>query len=521
MPDEITFTELGRRLGRYSLLYRLASGGMADLYLARLEGEEGFKRIVAIKVIHSHLSQQEQFVKMFIDEARLASRISHPNVALTLDLGRVESKHFIAMEYVDGESLSAVLRRVRPPLHYAARIVSDAAAGLHAAHDLCGEDGELLGVVHRDVSPQNLMISYDGAVKVVDFGVARARGSLHTTSEGELKGKFGYMSPEQFSDPQGVDRRTDVFALGIILYETTTWRRLFKAENEAATVNRVLNGKIELPTGLIASYPEELERIVMRALDRDPDSRYQTAQELHDDLERFVLSVGESASSSTIAKMMRKVFADRIRDKKAVLATCRVTPGSEPLADVELSSGTSVDMHSSIATYHPSRRWIGFVIGLVLVAAAAFGVATLLLKSPRQHPAAAHPKVRPVDAAPPAQHAADPRVVTIGASATPANATLKLAGKKMSNPFEVTRPAGEGIAELVASAAGYKTQRFEVSLVKGGNWSVGLLPEEMAQDQPKQQTRERRGTKKHGTKKHGTKKHGTKKRGSRYLNNPY
>jgi serine/threonine-protein kinase len=283
----------GRRFERYQLLHRFASGGMADLYLARLSGEEGFERIMAVKVIHSHLTQQPEFVKMFIDEARLASRISHPNVALTLDLGRVGPTHFIAMEYVDGESITSVLRRTRPPIPYSMRIISDAAAGLHAAHELRGLDGNPLGVVHRDVSPANILIAYDGTVKVVDFGVARARGSLHTTSGG-FKGKFGYMSPEQFAAPQDVDRRTDIFALGVVLYEMTTWARLFKAETEAATVERVLHGEIPPPTRRVPGYPPALERIVTRALSRTPGGRQATAQELHEELEQAIAAIGRS-----------------------------------------------------------------------------------------------------------------------------------------------------------------------------------------------------------------------------------
>ena len=505
-PDETTEEGAARRFGRYRLLYRFASGGMADLYLARLTGEEGFERLVAIKVIHEHLTREPEFVKMFIDEARLASRISHPNVALTLDLGRVGNKHFIAMEYVEGESLAGVLRRTRPPLTYAVRIVSDAAAGLHAAHELRDPSGQLLGVVHRDVSPQNILVSYDGAVKVVDFGVARARGSLHSTGR-EFKGKLSYMSPEQFDAPSTVDRRTDVFALGVVLYESTTRQRLFKGETESETVSRVLKGKITPPSELAPDYPPALERIAMRALKRDPERRYPSAQEVHDELERFIVSRGEPVSGMAIGAMMHDIFPDHIEEKK----TLREFPGradEETVPAVELVSGSSVDVNSIIPSYHPPRRsraLTPIVVALVVVAGlAVLGVVLLRGLAPEKPTASApvaRPDARPV---PGPDLAPRPRVVTIAGRATPESAALHLDGKPMGNPFEVQREAAEGVAELVVSAPGHQSQRFEVPLSRGGTFSVSLAPD----PRPKKTPRRPRG------------KRGTKK-GPGYLDNPY
>ena len=503
--DETMDEGTARRFGRYRLLYRFASGGMADLYLARLTGEEGFERLVAIKVIHEHLTREPEFVKMFIDEARLASRISHPNVALTLDLGRVGNKHFIAMEYMEGESLAGLLRRTRPPLTYAVRIVSDAAAGLHAAHELRDASGQLLGVVHRDVSPQNILVSYDGAVKVVDFGVARARGSLHSTGR-EFKGKLSYMSPEQFDAPSTVDRRTDVFALGVVLYEATTRKRLFKGETESETVSRVLKGKVTPPSKLVPDYPPTLERIVLRALKRDPDRRYPSAQELHDELERFIVSRGEPVSGMAIGAMMREVFPDRIEEKK----TLREFPGradEETIPAVELASGSSVDINSIVPSYRPRRRSRAFVTLVVLLVAVAglAGLGLVLLRGPApKKPTAAAPAARP-DATPVAgpDLAPRPRVITIAGHATPEGATLRLDGKPMGNPFEVQRPAAEGVAVLVVSAPGHQSQRFEVPLSRGGTFSVSLAPE----PRPR---KPRRPHRKRGT-----------KHGPGYLDNPY
>ncbi len=222
-----------RRVGRYTLLYHFATGGMANLYLARFTGPDGFEKKVAIKKIHEHLNKEQDFIRMFVDEARLSARISHPNVVQVLELGTEDDTHFIAMEYVNGENLTALVRRTKLPFSYSARVIADAAAGLHSAHELCDQDDQLLGVVHRDVSPQNILVAYDGAVKVVDFGVARARGGLHQTSVGTIKGKYSYMAPEQMRSEE-VDRRTDIFSLGVVFMRsprgtacsrpTPTWR---------------------------------------------------------------------------------------------------------------------------------------------------------------------------------------------------------------------------------------------------------------------------------------------------------
>jgi serine/threonine-protein kinase len=478
-PEEIQ----PRRFGRYQLLHRFATGGMADVYLARLTGEEGFERIMAVKVIHSHLSEQSEFVKMFIDEARLASRISHPNVALTLDLGRVGSTHFIAMEYVDGESITSLLRKTRPPLSYAMRIISDAAAGLHAAHELRGLDGQLLGVVHRDVSPANILVAYDGTVKVVDFGVARARGSLHTTSGG-FKGKFGYMSPEQFSAPETVDRRTDIFALGVVLYEMTTWSRLFKCSTEAETVERVLFREIPLPSSRVPDYPPDVERIVMRALSRDPAKRPASAQELHEELEQAIAAHGGPTPSSAIGKMMREVFAERIAEKRLLLEqSARNEVTRETALEPEPPSTSSVMLSASVVTFGGKRRGVVLLAGAALLLLAGLGVVLwFALRPPASPSTPAAGSATPRDAAASAARGADrspptPKPITISAKATPAKATITLDGKPMTNPFELERPAGSGALELVIAAPGFQTQRFQVPLDRGGNWTVGLLPE--------------------------------------------
>jgi serine/threonine protein kinase len=491
-----------RQFGRYQLLYRFASGGMAQLYLARLTGAEGFTKLVALKVIHQHLTEEPEFVNMFIDEARLASRIAHPNVVHIIELGRVGDVHFIAMEYVEGESLGALLRKTLPPRRVGARIIADAAAGLHAAHELRDGQGELLNVVHRDVSPQNILISYDGAVKVVDFGVARARGSLHTT-RGQIKGKLSYMAPEQLSERRQVDRRTDVFALGIVLFETTTRRRLFKAESEELQIAKVLQGEIIRPSRVIPDYPPELEQIVMRALDRDQTRRFQSAQEMQRALERFIIGEGEPVLQSQVGELMRETFTERIGEKKELLEEADAAAEDDSsLPDVELVSNASIVL-GSMGSLVQSRRRVALmtVVGGAVMAAIAVVVTLLLLRQPEPAPASA---AVPRDAAPSRSaapqrpsHDAGPGVpatITIGVRATPRRAKIVLDGKEVANPLELTQPARPGKAKLVVTARGYAPQRFEVPLDRGGAWVVAL------------QRRGRPGRPRHATKTGSTKK---------------
>ena len=364
---------------------------MADVYLARFTGPDDFEKLVAIKRIHAHLSEELDFIKMFVDEARLAARLNHPNVAQVIELGAVGKSHFIAMEYVDGESLTALIRRSQPSLEICARIVSHAAAGLHAAHELRGTDRVLLNVVHRDVSPQNILISYDGTIKVVDFGVARARGNLHTTSAGMVKGKFAYMAPEQARLAE-VDRRADIFALGIVLYEITTRHRLFKAPSDAETVAKVLRSEIVPPSHLIPGYPMRLESILLKALARDPNARYQTAEELQEALETFIFESDTPVLPNTLAKLMRQVFADRIEQKRELLVRCQAQREEQTVPDAEMGTSPSLSMGGRTVSQAQAeieserrRRRATWVAGAIAVTFAVLGSAGVWLWSGGNH----------------------------------------------------------------------------------------------------------------------------------------
>jgi len=245
---------LRKAFGRYELLMQMGTGGMATLYLARIRGPKNFEKLLAIKKIHEHLLGNAEFISMFRDEARIAALIHHPNVVSTYDLGEIDGAYFIAMEYVHGQTLRDVVKaalRRKDPLDWAnaVRIVSDVAKGLHAAHELRSHEGEPLGVVHRDVSPQNVLVSYDGHVKLADFGVAYAAEKMTDTGAGMLKGKVSYMSPEQASG-NVIDRRSDIFSLGTVLFEAVTQQRLFKEDTEAATLQTVRVADVPLITSV-------------------------------------------------------------------------------------------------------------------------------------------------------------------------------------------------------------------------------------------------------------------------------
>jgi serine/threonine-protein kinase len=261
---------------------------MATVYLARVTARAGFDRFVALKRIHPHLLKEPGFVEMFLDEARVASCIVHPNVCSVFDYEALGDRHYIAMEYLMGEPLSRVSHAmqeragsasVERASYLVARIIADACEGLHAAHELRDSEGDSLKVVHRDVSPQNLFLTYDGAVKVVDFGLVRTAHCMHKTKTGIVKGKFAYLAPEALAS-KPLDRRADIWGLGVVLWELITQQRLFLRDSEADTVLAVATQSIEPPSVVRPGVPAALDKIVLKTLARDPAARYATAREL-------------------------------------------------------------------------------------------------------------------------------------------------------------------------------------------------------------------------------------------------
>ena len=308
-------------VGRYAMYGVIGSGGMATVHLGRASDAGASSDVFAIKRLRPHLAAEPDIVRSFLDEARLSSRIAHPNVVPTLEVVTEGSEVFLVMPYVEGVSLAALVRASagsgsrRVPAPVAVAVVAGMLRGLHAAHEAVGDTGEPLRIVHRDVSPQNVLIGVDGTAHVLDFGVAKALGRQQTTRDGQIKGKLGYMAPEQLSG-RGVTRRTDVFAAGIVLWELLTGRRLFRADDEAATVARVLMEPVRPPSEVEPASPAALDPIVLRALERDPSKRFLTADEMACALEEAVSSatpqeVGAWVRSIAEAELVERAVGPR------------------------------------------------------------------------------------------------------------------------------------------------------------------------------------------------------------------
>ncbi len=329
----------GSLLGDSELLVRIGRGGMAAVWVAR-ERTKKDDRLVAVKAMLPELAEESEFVRMFLDEVRLVRSIRHHNVVQVYDVGEHDGVMWMSMEWVEGESLHTVIaeagkRRAIPP-EMAVKIIADACAGLHAAHELRDENQKLRGVVHRDISPHNILIGTNGFVKLVDFGVAKAVGRVsEATRAGQLKGKFGYMSPEQ-ARGKPVDRRSDLFSIGIVLFELTTSRRLFRGESDIETLKLVISAQVPRPTTLDPSYPAELERIVLRALERDPQARYQTAAELEHDLRQYLKSQRIVVAQSGLAGLLKRVVGSRIEQRRKAVRSAlkQITAGAQPPQDL-------------------------------------------------------------------------------------------------------------------------------------------------------------------------------------------
>ncbi len=306
--------------GKYQLLKKLATGGMAEVWLARQKGIEGFAKNVVVKRILPHLAEDREFVDMFGNEARIAARFNHPNIAQVYEFGEANGTYFIAMEFIHGEDLGRVMRKaastgqwVARPL--AIRIVAAACEGLHYAHSRTDDAGRPLRVVHRDISPQNILISFDGSVKLVDFGIAKAADQASLTKSGAIKGKFAYMAPEQAAG-KPLDGRADIFAIGLVLYELLTGHRPLKRDSELATLQAAMECAIN-PPSQVADVPEDMDPVVMRAIAKNADDRYRDARQFQMALEEILVGQRWVAGSVQISELMETLFADRLAEEKA------------------------------------------------------------------------------------------------------------------------------------------------------------------------------------------------------------
>jgi serine/threonine protein kinase len=295
--------------GKYRLVRKLGSGGMAEAYLAESEGHAGFARTVVLKRVLPHLADRPELTRMLVHEARLAARLQHDNIAQIYDLGRVDEQYFITMEYVEGLDLEALVelaeaRQLTPlPLGPVARIVLDVAAGLAHAHGARDGTGRRMGLVHRDISPPNVMVTRDGVAKIIDFGIAKATEEAGETATGAMKGKHAYMSPEQ-ARGRPVDARSDQFALGVLLWELAAGQRLFRRAADFLTIAAVVEEEAPELRKLRPELPERLDHIVGRALEKDPDDRYPSCEELGDDLEDLARRQRWDVTSRTLGKLV-------------------------------------------------------------------------------------------------------------------------------------------------------------------------------------------------------------------------
>jgi serine/threonine protein kinase len=418
-----------RVVGRYALYGEIAAGGMATVHVGRLLGPVGFSRTVAIKRLHPQFAKDPEFVSMFLDEARVAARIQHPNVVATLDVVALEGELFLVMEYVEGESLGRILRVMRQekrhiPPKIAAAIVVNVLNGLHAAHEAKSERGDPLGIVHRDVSPQNVLIGIDGVARVLDFGVAKAAGRVQSTREGQVKGKVGYMPPEQVTGDK-VDRRVDVYATAVVLWEALTSQRMIDGDNDAVVLHQVLQGKRVPPSDVVPGLPPACDEVVMKGLAKSPKDRYATAHDLAVAIEdsigiespRKVAEFIQASAGDAIAKRAARVkeiesissgniSVHEIISPEAIAAAAARNSdpiGSSPLSG-ENSSLTRMSSVSVSANLGPQRSRARVIAIAALVSVAGAMLLGILFFARRdtnpQNLAAAAPTASPTGDAP-------------------------------------------------------------------------------------------------------------------------
>ena len=308
------------KFGKYELLAHLATGGMAEIYLARMDGSDGFSKLVVVKRLLADLAKDKEYIQMFLDEARINARLNHSNIVQVLELGEVDGQYFIAMEYVSGLSVAQIgklstQRLGEVPQNIACGIMLQSCAGLHHAHETKLSDSDTLGIIHRDVSPQNLLLTYEGFVKVVDFGIAKAEGRETRTQAGMVKGKFSYMSPEQCTG-QKVDRRTDIFALGVILFELCTSRRLFKRATPIETYEAIQKGEVPDPCSVSQAVSRQVADVILKALARNRDDRYPTAEAMQEALELAMRRSGLKGRPLDLSRFLETNFQAEIKEQE-------------------------------------------------------------------------------------------------------------------------------------------------------------------------------------------------------------
>ena len=475
-------------IGKYRLIAELGHGGMSDVYLAVAKGMAGFRKLLVIKQLRPNLAEDEEFLAMFLDEARLAARLAHRNVVATHEVGEDEGRYYIAMEYLEGQALKRILHRAKDrfacSLHL--HVVLEVLKGLHYAHEICDYDGTALGVVHRDVSPHNIFITYAGDVKVVDFGVAKALDSSTETSAGVMKGKLAYMSPEQ-AQGVDVDRRADVFSVGVILWEALAGRRMWEGENSSRIAERLIHGDIPDIRHAAPTVPNELASVCERALSCDVTRRYPTALEMRDELAAFVDGQRKRVSAEVLGRRVQKLFSDerllmqtiierqlnRIEASQEVdvpevgmvtlgrMTTRSRTPSSRSEGGLDLShSGSGAVASDKRVELGASRLWKG---GVAVAITAAAAIVVVLLVSGEKGEVDVQTVTVLASAVPTFSAEPESREILLRISVRPTSAQIFLDGERLlSNPFEKSVRADQEMHQIRVQADGFTTETRDV-----------------------------------------------------------
>jgi serine/threonine protein kinase len=497
----------GDTLGRYQLLAAVGEGGMGRVWAARQVGSP-LQRLVAVKTAISSQSQTPEFQRLFMDEARIASLIHHPHVCGVYELGEENGTLYLVMEWCDGVSLRQVMDKLpggRMDLAVAARIVANVAAGLHAAHELEDSDGTKLRVVHRDVSPQNVLISKNGHVKVADFGVAKAQGQLHRPTEtGEMKGKLAYMAPEQVT-AKDIDHRADIFALGCVLYEVTVGRRPFQGEGALSTLYQLLEQNVAAPGEVCPGYPPELSIIVLKALAKDADARFQTAEDLRVALEGWIASTGSKANEREITALVRATMGDEIDQKSRSINEAAAKLKETPTAhsDAPNSGGvsspstptrdgsTTVDRgvataglrEKSTSWWLPVGAGLAVLAVVVVLAKGTLGTvqpepvapATTPIPTIVTAPVTTHEALAQPDPAP--EPSAAPREVSITVRTIPPNASVRIDdGEPVEAPYTLQTASSSTQRTIRASAPNFASATRQVAFDQTRDIVIELTP---------------------------------------------
>ncbi len=384
--------QLPKQFGKYTLLRKLAAGGMAEIFLALHRSVAGFEKLVVIKRILPSMNTDKGFIDMLLHEARIAATLSHPNIVQIFDVGQIDGAYFIAMEHIHGEDIRSIVRAMKKknvtefPLEHTISIVLGVCAGLAYAHEKRDLDGRLLDIVHRDISPQNIVVTFTGDVKVVDFGIAKSGSQTgEDTKDGQLKGKVPYMSPEQASG-EAIDWRSDIFAAGVMLFELTTGKRLFKGASEFETLKLICDREYPLPSQVRPGYPAALEQVVVRALAKKREDRYQSAREMQQDLEAFVREERIPVSQVSVTKWMQNLFVEKLAQQKEALQDIKqladvIAAQQGPLSFEGTNTGTGTTHTNpmtspgvaSTAVPPPKRSSMGMLVGLLVAAGLGVG----------------------------------------------------------------------------------------------------------------------------------------------------